>query len=65
MNIISFLNVSECRELEQLLADMRSSLFNLQVGAQALPEQPLGEAVAVLADKKKRLLHLISKANGA
>lgn len=58
---------SECRELEQLLADMKSSLFGLRVGAQVfeqLSAQQLGEAVAEISDYKRVLLEHVSRANG-
>lgn len=57
---------SECRELEQLLADMKSSLFGLRVGAQVfeqLSAQQLGEAVAEISDYKRVLLEHVSRAN--
>jgi ribosomal protein L29 len=58
---------SEGRELEQLLADMKSSLFGLRVGAQVfeqLSAQQLTEAVAEISDYKRVLLEHVSKANG-
>jgi hypothetical protein len=53
--------------MEQLLADMKSSLFGLRVGAQVfetLSIQPLGEAMASVVDSKKSLFELVAKANG-
>ena len=57
---------SECRDVEQVLADMKSSLFGLRVGAQVFEQlnQPLSDSVASVVDDKRSLDALILKANG-
>jgi hypothetical protein len=47
---------TECKEVEQILADMKSSLFGLRVGAQVFEQlniQPLSEAVANIVENKR------------
>ena len=58
---------TECKEVEQILADMKSSLFGLRVGAQVFEQlniQPLSEAVANIVENKRNLLELVEKASG-
>jgi len=58
---------SECREAEQILADMKSSLFGLRVGAQVFEQlnvQPISDAVGLMVDSKKQLLELMAKSEG-
>ena len=58
---------TECKEVEQILADMKSSLFGLRVGAQVFEQlniQPLSDAVANIVENKRNLLELVEKASG-
>lgn len=59
---------SECRDMDALLKDMRTSLFNLRVAIQSFDDyeiQPLSETTQILNQYQSQLQHYGQEAEGA